>query len=58
MSLRLPKLYLKCKTCGATFWTEIRFIDKIFWTLDFDGHSHVCPNGHKHQYGKKDYHNN
>jgi serine acetyltransferase len=54
MSLKLP-LYLKCKTCKIEFWSDIRCDKQTFRTLDLQGNCHVCPNGHKNRYDKKDY---
>jgi serine acetyltransferase len=51
---KLP-LYLKCKTCEIEFWSDIRCNKKIFRTLDLRGNFHVCSNGHKNRYDKKDY---
>jgi acetyltransferase-like isoleucine patch superfamily enzyme len=53
---RVPKLYVKCKTCGVEFWSAIRCELKIFKILNLQGNCHPCPKcGHKNYYGKKDY---
>jgi len=54
MSLQLP-LYLKCKTCGIEFWSDIRCDKQTFKTLDLQGNSHLCPNKHTNRYDQKDY---
>lgn len=48
-------LYLKCKTCGIEFCSMIRCDKKIFSMLDLRDNCHICPNGHKNRYDKKDY---
>ena len=51
----LPILYLRCKTCEIEFWSLIRCDKQILKTLDLNGISYICPNGHKNRYDEKDY---
>jgi acetyltransferase-like isoleucine patch superfamily enzyme len=55
VSSKHQRLYLKCKTCGVEFGSLIRCNKQIFKTMYFQDEFHVCPNGHKNRYEKKDY---
>jgi len=48
-------LFLKCKTCGVKFASGISADAKSFETLTLINNQHVCPEGHRHSYDKKDY---
>jgi len=51
----MPKLYIKCKECGAKFASGIAMDKKSFATTTLAGNYHKCPKGHIHQYNKEDY---
>ena len=53
--MKMPMLYLKCKTCGVEFASEIETDKENFETPTLSNNSHQCPKGHMHSYFKEDY---
>jgi len=51
----VPKLFIKCKTCGVEYFSRIVCERRVFKILDLKGSCHPCPNGHKDRYNKEDY---
>ena len=51
----MPVLYLKCKTCGTEFSSQINIDKTSFKTTMLRQNYHYCPKGHGHPYDKKDY---
>jgi len=56
----MPRLHLRCKTCGVEFPTNMSLDREVFEDerLEdiFTGRSHTCPSGHTNQYERSDYH--
>ena len=52
--MKMPMLYLKCKTCDEEFLSGIDIDEKNFEKVKFKGY-HICPKWHAHKYDKKDY---
>ena len=50
--LKMPMLYIKCKTCGVEFPSGIRV---SLATLHLENKTHVCINGHANGYAQEDY---
>jgi len=51
----MPKLHLKCKTCGIVFESGISADRQSFETLTLVNNVHQCPKEHRNSYDKKDY---
>jgi len=55
----MPRLRLRCKTCGVEFPTNVSLDREVFEDerLEdiFTGRSHTCPSGHTNQYERRDY---
>jgi len=55
-SERVPKLFIKCKTCGVEYWSAVVCDKQVFKLLDLKGNCHPCPNcGAKDRYDKQNY---
>ena len=53
--LKMPMLYIKCKTCGMEFPSGIDATKDSLATMHLVNNTHVCPMRHSHKCDLENY---